>query len=76
VGTPVNLDVNTQNAANDVTVTLQNSTIFAWVDGTEVLDQPVNAPPSFLLGFSGGTGFYTDAHLISNTSIVVGGNAP
>jgi hypothetical protein len=76
VGTPVNLDVNTQNAANDVTVTLQNSTIFAWVDGTEVLDQPVNAPPSFLLGFSGGTGFYTDAHLISNASIVVGGNAP
>jgi len=75
VSAPVYLDVSTHDTPNDVTVTLQDSTIDVSVDGVDVLDQAVQVPASFLLGFTAGNGFYTDTHQVSGVTIVVGGAA-
>jgi len=74
VAPPMNLNVSTRDTPNDVTVSLQNSTIFVWVDGVEVIDEPVNAPSSFFVGFSASIGLVTNTHEVSGVSIVVGGS--
>ena len=73
---PVNLNVSTQDSPNDVTVSLENSTIHVWVDGVEEIDESVSAPTSFLMGFSAGTGFLTNIHEVAGVSIIVGGGTP
>ena len=76
IGGPVGLAVSTQDTPNDVTVTLLNSTLYVLVDGDLVLRQAVTLPASYVLGFTGGTGAFSNQHRISNVSIEVGGAAP
>ena len=71
VGAPVPIDVSNQDAPVDVTVTLAGSVLSVWVDGSPVLSQPVDAPSSFLLGFTAATGHYTNLHLIDGASFAV-----
>lgn len=73
VGPPVNLNVSTQDAPNDVTVSLQNGTLSLWIDGVEEINESVVAPSSFLVGFAAGTGLLTNTHEVSDVSIIVGG---
>ena len=53
-----------------VTVTFNNGSspsVEAWMDGSEVLNEPVSSlPSSAYLGFTSGTGAYDDVHTISD----------
>ncbi len=56
-------------ATNTIGVTLVNGTLTVSVDGTKVITTNVTVGPNVLLGFSGGTGSFTDTHTVSNVSI-------
>jgi hypothetical protein len=76
VSAPVGLSVSTQDTPNVVTVTLFKSTLEVWVDGSPVIDLAVSAPSSFLLGFTAGTGLFSNQHDVSDVSIEVAGAPP
>ncbi|MGH9019613.1 MAG: lectin-like domain-containing protein, partial [Acidimicrobiales bacterium] len=69
---PVALAGSTQDTPNDVTVELDNSVIDVWVNGVAVTTQPVTAPASFLIGFSAGTGLWTNDHQVAGVTIEAG----
>jgi hypothetical protein len=76
VGNPVALNGNTQDTDWRVTVTLEHSTLEVWVGGTQLISQAVTVPASFLLGFSGATGGFTNVHEVSGVSIEAAGAPP
>lgn len=76
VSAPVGLSVSTQDTPNVVTVVLFQSTLDVWVDGSLAIDLAVSAPPSFVLGFTAGTGLFSNQHDVSDASIEVAGAPP
>ena len=67
------LDVSTQDTSNVYTVSFDSGTVTIWVNGLLVLTTALNLPSSYLVGFSAGTGLFTNTHTVSNASITVGG---
>jgi hypothetical protein len=61
-----NLAASLRNTTHHLTVSTANGSLTVWVDGTQVLSVPLTLPSSAYLGFSGGTGYYTDRHAIKH----------
>jgi hypothetical protein len=64
-----NLAAPLRNATHHVTVSTANGAVTVWIDGTQVLAVPLTLPNSAYLGFSGGTGYYTDRHAIAHVVV-------
>ena len=58
-----------QGATHHITVTTSPTTITVAIDGGQVLSQTVSLPTSAYLGFSAGTGGYTNRHAIAHLSV-------
>ncbi|MGA2209266.1 MAG: choice-of-anchor D domain-containing protein [Acidimicrobiales bacterium] len=54
---------------NLVGVIVRKNALSVWVNGFEVCSTTVTLPPSFYVGFTGGTGQSTDIHSVSNVQI-------
>jgi hypothetical protein len=65
-----------RNTVHHVMVTTTASEITVTMDGTVVLTYATTLPPSVLVGFTGGTGGYTDIHAVENVAITTGSSAP
>jgi hypothetical protein len=64
-----NLAAPLRNATHHVTVSTANGSLTVWIDGTQALSVAVTLPSSAYLGFSGGTGYYTDRHVITHVVV-------
>jgi hypothetical protein len=62
-----------QGATHHIAVTTSPTAIAVAVDGAQVLSQPVSLPASAYLGFSAGTGGYTNRHAIAHLSVTASG---
>jgi hypothetical protein len=70
----VNLATPLQNATTHVKIVNSTGVTTVFINGTQVLSQPLTLPASAYLGFSAGTGAVNNRHAISN--VVVGGATP
>jgi Bacterial lectin len=52
-----------------VTVTAIAGVLTVSINGTQVLSKTVTLPANALIGFTAGSGYYTDNHIITNTTI-------
>ena len=67
--------VSLRSATRHVKVEVLNGTITVWIEGVQVLSGTATLPPKVLLGFTGGTGYYTDTHKVANV-VITGDAAP
>jgi hypothetical protein len=67
-----NLSSPIQSATNHVVVQLASGQLTVAVNGAQVLAVAVNVPQQALVGFTGGTGYLTNRHTVSNVIIVSG----
>ena len=63
-----------RTATRHVKIEALNGTITVWVEGTQVLSTAVTLPPEVLIGFTGGSGYYTDLHKVAN--VLISGEPP
>ncbi len=64
-----------RTATRHVKIETLNGTVTLWIEGTKYLSVAVSLPPEVLLGFTGGTGYYTDVHKVANV-VISGEPAP
>jgi hypothetical protein len=70
-----NTGVVSLRATRHIKVEALNGTITVWIEGVQALTGTAALPPKVLLGFTGGSGFYTDTHKVANV-IITGEPAP
>lgn len=63
-----------RTATRHVKVEALSGTLTVWVEGTKTLSVAAALPAKVLLGFTGGSGYYTDVHKAAN--VTIGGDAP
>jgi hypothetical protein len=65
-----------RSATRHIKLEALNGTITVWIDGVQALSTAVAAlPPKVLVGFTGGSGYYTDTHKVANV-VITGDAAP
>jgi hypothetical protein len=55
--------------SHHIVVTVTSGTLAVSIDGAAALSQSVTLPSNVLVGFSGGTGGYTDTHAVNNVHV-------
>jgi hypothetical protein len=61
-----------RTGTHKVKVSTDGGAIAVWVDGTKLGSTAVTLPSSAFIGFSGGTGYYTDRHAVSGFTVAAG----
>jgi len=65
---------NLRSGTIHVTVTAIAGVLTVTINGTQVLSKTVTLPANAYIGFTAGSGYYTDNHIITNTVITAGGS--
>ena len=61
-----------RGSPHNFVVTLNGGQLSVMMDGVQVLSTTIAAPPTVLVGFTGGNGALTDSHAVSNVNVTVG----
>jgi hypothetical protein len=65
-----------RQGSHQVDVTVSGDLVTVSIDGTQVISASVAVPPTVLVGFTGGTGAFTDAHDVSGVTITTDKGVP